>query len=834
MQNHTDNKSKFRRNILATSVAVSLLSASGYALAQEEEDKSNSESLNLETIIVTGSVKGTTKLESSNSITTVSQARAASFVPQGTVDILRSIPGIRAESTGGDSNGNITVRGVPLGGGGSRFLQLHEDGLPVLQFGDIIVGNADNYFTYDQTVNVVEAIKGGTAATLASNSPSGIVNFVSKTGESEGGSLIFKTGLDHDTNRVDFEYGTPIGDDWAVHFGGFYRLGEGVRETGFNAEEGGQFKLSVSRFFENGKARIYVKQLDDKTATILPMPVYTDNTAIPGLDPRTASNIPTGLINSRTTDGSGGFRETSIANGNSVKSSVIGGEFEFEFENGLTLSEKFRVAKNSGKFMGAFTANTGSATDLSSIGVPGSDGLTLGYANGVDGGVALTSAQLSSLNGNGLIQDVRAFDNDINSLNNFTNDLSLTKDLSSDTMDAEVSVGYYIANQEADIDWFWQSHITDVQNVSRLMDLYDADGNRLTSNGQFAYGAPQWGNCCTRDTYFDSDVSAFYVSGFAEFTDGLRVSASVRRDSGDLVGSWLQANASEIDIDNDGEISFAEGQVETFDDASLANPNTALFAYDWSYTSYALGVNYVIDDGLAVFGNYSSGARAGFGDRLADGGYIVAGQAQPNAVVNDLSMLEAGVKYQTNNYGVFATLFSVTTDDANSESARGLDNPARIREFESTGLEIEATASIDAFSFFGGLTWTDAEIVGANDPSVIGNTPRRQPDLIYTGTGAYTFAAGHNIGFSFFGRSDSYVGDDNNSDRKLDGYMTINMFASYFLNDDLSLRLAINNLTDEIGLTEAEGGSAIVNGRSIASARSILGRSTALELRYQF
>lgn len=834
MLNHTHNKSQFRRNILATSVAISLLSVGGHSLAQEEEDESNAESINLEVIIVTGSVRGTTKLESSNSVTTVSQARAASFVPQGTVDILRSIPGIRAESTGGDSNGNITVRGVPLGGGGSRFLQLHEDGLPVLQFGDIIVGNADNYFTYDQTVNVVEAIKGGTAATLASNSPSGIVNFVSKTGEYEGGSLIFKTGLDHDTNRVDFEYGTPVGDDWAVHFGGFYRVGEGVRETGFNSEEGGQFKLSVTRFFDNGKARIYVKQLDDKTATILPMPVYTDNTAIPGFDPRSASNIPTGLINSRTTDGSGGYRETSIANGNSVKSSVIGGEFEFEFDNGLTLTEKFRVAKNSGKFMGAFTFFTGSATDISSIGVPGVDGLTLGYANGADGGVALSDSQLSNLNGNGLIQDIRTFDNDINSLNNFTNDLSLTKDLSTDSMDAEISVGYYIANQEADIDWYWQSHIADVQNIPRLMDLYDADGNRLTSNGQVAYGAPQWGNCCTRDTYFDSDVKAFYVSGFAEFTDGLRVSASIRRDSGDLVGSWLQATPSEVDIDNDGTISFAERQVETFDDAALANPNTALFAYDWSYTSYALGVNYVIDDGLAVFGNYSKGARAGFGDRLADGGYIVAGQAQPNAVVNDLSMLEAGVKYQAKSYGIYATLFSVTTDDANAESARGLDNPARIREFESTGLEIEMTANIDAFSFFGGLTYTDAEIVGANDPSVIGNAPRRQPDLLYTGSGTYTFEEGHNIGFSFFGRSDSFVGDDNAADRKLDGYMTFNLFASYFLNDDLSVRLAMNNVTDEIGITEAEGFAWEVNGRSITSARSILGRSTTLELRYQF
>lgn len=819
---------RFNKSVLTISI-ISALSLTAIAQAQEDEvTKQDMDLLDLEVIVTTGSVKGKSKLKSSLSVTTVSNERAESFAPQGTVDILRSIPGIRAESTGGDSNGNITVRGVPLGGGGSRFLQIHEDGLPVLQFGDIIVGNADNYFTYDQTVSVVEAIKGGTSATLASNSPSGIINFISKTGESEGGSFTYRTGLDHDSNRADFEYGAPVGNNWAFHVGGFYRVGEGVRDTNFTAEDGGQIKISVSRLFENGKIRVYAKQLDDKTPTILPMPVYTDNTAIPGFDPRTASNIPLGLINQTTTDGSGGTRESSIADGNRVKSSVIGGEIEFELTNGITLKEKFRMAKNSGKFFGAFSAATGNATDLTSIGVPNSANLTAGYAHGTDAGVPLTTAELSSLNGNGLIQDIRTFDNDINSLNNFTNDISLTKSFDN----TQVSIGHYIANQEADIDWYWQSHIADVQNTPRLLDLYDVDGSRLTANGQLAFGAPQWGNCCSRDTYFDSDISAVYVSVNSDISDDLSVNASIRRDDGELIGSWLQATANAIDINGDGVISYAENQVETF--TGTANANTGLFAYDWSYTSFALGFNYILDNNLALFGNYSDGARAGFGDRLADGGYIVQGQAQPGAVVNRLDTMELGVKYQANDYGIFATLFNVNTEDANSESARGLDNPARIREFSSTGVEVEFTANIDAFSFFGGLTWTDAEISDANDASVIGNTPRRQPDLVYSGTGAYTFADGHSLGLSFFGRSDSFVNDNNGSDRILDGYTSFNLFANYFLTDDLSLRFSVNNLTNKIGITEAEGGQSVVNGLGITGARSITGRSSTLALRYEF
>lgn len=818
-----------------TTLAVAVLSAIGATAVNAQE------SLMLEEVIVTGTIQGKSKMDTSLSVTTLSAARAEAFVPRGTVDVLRSIPGIRAEATGGDSNGNITVRGVPLGGGGSKFLQLHEDGLPVLQFGDIIVGNADNYFTYDQTVARVEAVKGGTAATLASNSPSGVVNFVSKTGAQEGGTFIYTSGIDFDSDRVDFAYGAPIGDDWSFHVGGFYRVGEGVRPTGFESEDGGQIKLSLTRNFDNGHARLYVKRLDDQTATILPMPATLSNGEIPGLDPRAASNIPRGLANNRTTDGSGGLRESTIRDGNRARSDVIGGEFVFEFENGITVSEKFRVAKNSGKFFGAFSAGVGSASDpFSVLGAGGgsfvndvtfdalvtnADSLTLGYSSGSDGGRALSDQELTALNGNGLIQDIRTFDNDINALDNFTNDLSLTK--SFDNFD--ITLGYYTATQDLDIDWYWQSHIADVSDEPRLLDLYSGE-ERLTANGQMAFAAPQWGFCCTRDTSLEASIDAIYIAGNWDVNDRLSLNASLRYDEGETTGSWITASANAIDLDNDGTISFAESNTQTFTDNDYANPNTADFEYDWDYVSYAFGANYIINDTLAVFANISEGGRANF-DRLADAGFIIQGQAQPGSVENTVTTYEGGVKFENDGFGVFATAFYVETDDVNSEAARGLEEPARVREFESQGIEVEATYNIGGFSFFGGLTFTDAEIVGSNDPSVIGNTPRRQPDMVYSATGSYMFGE-HVVGLSLLGRDDSFVGDDNSN--KLDGFTSVNAFAQFQLAEGLSARLAVNNVTDELGFTEAEGGFQSVNGFDVIRARAILGRSSTFELRYDF
>ena len=819
-------------------LALALFSATAVLVTSPASAQDDDSDKFLEEIVVTGTPRGVSKMDTSLSVTTVSADRAQNFVPQGTVDILRSIPGIRAESTGGDSNGNITVRGVPLGGGGSKFLQLHEDGLPVLQFGDIIVGNADNYYTYDNTVKRIEAVKGGTAATLASNSPSGIINFVSKTGAEQGGSFAYTIGLDYDSDRIDFDYGQPVGDDWSFHIGGFYRNGEGVRKVGFDAEDGGQIKLSVTRNFDNGSARIYGKVLDDRTATILPMPVTLSNGALPGLDPRFASNIPAGLAANTSTSGDGGIRRSSIRDGNAVKSQVIGGELSLDVSDTLTLTERFRAAKNSGKFFGAFSVGVGDATDpFSAIGgrggpyenastfdalVTNADQLTLGYASGVGSDIPLTQQELESLNGNGLIQEIRNFDNDINSLDNFTNDISLTKDFGS----ADLTVGYYSARQEIDIDWYWQAHIAGVSDEPRLLDLFSGT-TRLTSNGQTAFGAPVWGNCCTRDTAIDTSLNAIYAALNWEVGDNLRVNASVRYDDGEGNGSWVSGTVNQIDLDDDGVISFAEANAETITVADRVN---TAFSYDWSYTSFALGANWAINDSWAVFGNISEGGRANV-DRLADAGFIIDGQAQPGSVENTVSMYEIGVKHEADSYGIFATAFFVATDDVNSEAARGLDTPARVREFESTGLEVELVANVGDISIFGGLTYTNAEIVGSNDPSVIGNTPRRQPDMVYSGTFAYNFNV-HRVGLSMFGRDDSFVGDDNTN--KLDGYTTLNLFADFALSDQLGLRLAVNNVTDEIGLTEAEGGFQSINGFDIIRARSITGRSSSLQLNYQF
>jgi len=121
-----------------------------------------------------------------------------------------------------------------------------------MEFGDIAFGNADIFLRYDYSIDRIESIRGGSASTFASNSPGGVINFISKTGEETGGNIGVTKGVDFNSTRVDFDYGTPINDTIRFHVAGFYRDGEGPRRAGYNGNSGGRFKANITKEFEKG------------------------------------------------------------------------------------------------------------------------------------------------------------------------------------------------------------------------------------------------------------------------------------------------------------------------------------------------------------------------------------------------------------------------------------------------------------------------------------------------------------------------------------------------------------------------------------------------------
>lgn len=778
--------------------------------------------LMMEEIVVTAVVNQTSKMRSSVSVSALSADDLLQVAPRNTAEIFRNIPGIRSEASGGEGNANIAVRGLPVASGGAKFLQLHEDGLPVLEFGDISFGNADIFLRADANVARVEAIRGGSASTLASNSPGGVINFISKTGEKDGGSLAITRGLDYDTTRGDFDFGGHIDENWRFHIGGFYREGEGPRNADYTAESGGQVKANLTREFENGYARVYFKYLNDRAISFLPQPILVSGTnsdptirSVPGLDMRDETLHSALFLSNTGLDGDNNLRTNSLKDGMNPVSTAVGAEFKFDLAEGWSIFNKVRMAKTDGNFVSIFPMQVTGAQALATE--IGGAGATLRYTDGT----RITSP--STLNGNGLATRVALFDVDINDFSNFANDFKLTRAIVAGDSTIDLTAGYYKSRQNIEMDWVWNSYVMEVTgNNARLLDVVAADGTYMTTGGLLAYGVPYFGNCCTRRYNAQYDIDAPYVSAALEMGQ-LNVDASLRRDEGKARGTYTASRQAQVDVNRDGIISVPERSVSIIDSANPQPIN-----YDWGYWSWSVGANYMIDPDLAVFARISQGGRAN-ADRLLFGRLRADGSVAKQDAVDMVDQYEGGVKWRGDDISVFATAFYAKTQEQNYEATtqRFFD-----RTYEAKGIELEASYRYEGFMLTAGGTWTDAEISkDALTPALKGNTPRRQADFIYQLTPSYSYDA-FTVGANIIGTTKSYAQDTN--ELVLPGYTQVNLFADYAITEGLVLSVNVNNLFNVKGLTESEEGSITEGTTNIIRARSINGRTSTATLKYTF
>lgn len=816
---------------------VVFLSTTAVPLSAQTPGPSQAEPRQIATdqvIIVTAVSRSQNRLDSSLSVTTLSPGQIQIAAPRSAGEIFRSIPGIRAESSGGEGNANISVRGLPLASGGSKYLQLQEDGLPIFQFGDITFANADIFLRADLNVQRIEAVRGGSTSTFASNSPGGVINLISKTGDRTGGVVQVSGGLDYEEYRVDADYGGRIGDDWTWHAGGFYRRGEGPRKTGYDANRGGQIKANLTRKFSSGFVRIYAKYLNDKTPAYLPTPVrVTGSNGDPTYRSITGFSANGSTLNSRyhrdhLTLGADNRPVTNdLATGMHPVVKQIGLEARIEPGDGWTITERFRYADISGRFVAPFPAVVGdAATIAAALGGPGA---TLSYATGPNAGSAVPAPV--ALNGNGLLAETVIFDTKLNKLDNITNDLRAVRDITLGGGKLSLTAGLFLTRQNIDTDWLWTSVISEVRGDGRaaLIDIRDGAGVLQTDQGVYGYGASFFGNCCRRHY----DVAYSIAAPFAALSyafDGWTFAGSVRWDNGrvrgHVAGSELGLSGpavSSVDVDGDGLISAPENR-------TTATPAiSAPVRYGYDYLSYSAGVNYRFAPAASAFIRYSRGGRANadrilFGPalRTADGGLSDRG-----AAVDFVRQAEAGLKYRERNVTLFATLFHARASEQNFEatSQRFLD-----RRYRAYGLEFEGSYQLGGFSITGAGTWTQAKIIEDRiTPTNEGNRPRRQAKLVYSVTPQYQHAF-FTVGANLISTGSSYAQDNNGL--KLPGYTQVNAFAAVQPIADLILSISVNNLFDVNGFTEAEERTIPANG--IVRARSINGRTVSASARLSF
>jgi outer membrane receptor protein involved in Fe transport len=597
------------RTAIATAAALALSALSmGAALAQSAAEPAadataQADGLKLDQVVVTGTSTRTSKMKSSVSISTLDAEQLTKTNATSAAELLRSIPGVRSESSGGEGNANLTVRGVPLSAGGSRYVQFQEDGLPVLMFGDIAFGTADQFVRVDYSTDRLEVVRGGSASTLTSNAPGGIVNFISKTGAEKGGAMGLSVSPDPRQIRLDADYGGSLGAATRFHIGGFQRVGEGGRPTGFNAENGGQFRGNVTQQLDNGYVRVSFKHLDDRTPTFLPVPVRTVNgqiQEIPGIDPRTAFFITNNFQRDSTLNRDGSFTTSSTRDGLRIKSTSFGVEASLKLADGWTLDEKFRKSSNSGRFIGLFPSNNGNTTPA-------------GTFSGV------------------------LFNTSLDDFDNLFNEIKLSKSLDFGGSKATFTAGLFNGFQNVAETWYWNTYnITSVGEGSRTVDATGAP-----SSAPVGTGTTTFGGCCVRNW----DVQYSQLAPFAAVNWELgpvTVDASLRRDIQKASGYTIEDNPA----------------TGTWDPATQRN-----VSYRVQHTSYSVGANYALNRNVSTFARVSNGV-AFSADRLLFGNPL---DGSVPISLNEVDQVEGGVKWRAGGLSTFVTLFNARTTESNYE-----------------------------------------------------------------------------------------------------------------------------------------------------------------------
>ncbi|MGS0743932.1 TonB-dependent receptor [Glaciimonas sp. GG7] len=740
----------------------------------DKADKGNA--VNLDQVIVTGTPVGTTKMKASVSISTMDAEQIQMAAPTSAAEVLRSIPGVRSESSGGEGNANVTVRGVPISAGGARYVQFQEDGLPILQNGDLNFATPDSFMRVDGGLDHIEVVRGGASSVLGTNAPGGIINFITKTGEEKGGSIGISKGIGFDQMRYDFDYGGPITDKTRFFVGGFYRSGDGARPAGVTMEDGGQIRANITHEFDNGFIRLNFKHLDDKTPTDLPVPVMLSGTPgsknrtiseIPGIDPRTASFYSPYWIKDIVLDRNGNRVATNVNDGLHVVSNAFGFESAFKVGDGWTVSENFRKTSNSGRFIGVFPADNVA---------PAAAGTT--YATGPNKGQAYT----------GLVFNPVVFNTSLDDLGNTANELKVSKVFQlTEAAKLTTVVGLSTNQQNVATTWNFNSY------------LMQATGSQpaLLANGANTTGfeGVAFGGCCERTYDLKYKMNSPYFNTGLEL-GALNVDGGMRFDRQTVSGI----------------VNTAPTGVYPLSPAQIVN-------YRKSNTSYSIGANYRITSNLAAFARISDGVSFN-ADRILLGSIPVDGSTP--IPLNEVKQNEVGLKWKQGNFSTFMTVFQAKTDESNYELTSQKFTSNR---YDGKGVELETAYRIGGFRINSGVTYTHARIVGAAaaDAATIGNAPRRQANVVYQVAPSYSFGDAI-VGASVIGTTKSFA--DNANTKILPAFAVVNLFTSYAFDARASIAFTVNNLFNKIGYTEME------DDRN--AARSINGRTAKVSLKYAF
>ncbi|MCW1981852.1 outer membrane receptor protein involved in Fe transport [Xanthomonas arboricola] len=784
----------------ALSLAIGALLAPLAHAQTASPDAGKQDATTLDAVIVSGTArfKGLAKRDASFSITTASPEQIQQAVPQSTADLLKIVPGVWAEPSGGGTGANIFVRGMPSEGD-APFVTMQLDGSPLFPPPTLSFLENSTLFRVDDTVERMEVLRGGSSPIFSNGQPGLTVNFIQKKGQDESEGSVRLTGGNNALRRIDVFNSGPMGNGWYYSIGGFFRETDGVRDPQFSADKGGQFSATLSKRWDSGELSFYARHTDDNNAFYTAIPLLSRNngndlSSFPGLNAQNGTLLGRDFRNVDLLVGPNGETiQRDLADGRGVNIDVFGGELNWDV-GGWTVADRFNVMAGTAPTYALFTGDAPQRLGdfIAGYGTTGSGRFTNG-GGAVDPNQQVLEAGWWSV-------DKR--------LNSFTNDLRLSRELFAGNT---LTVGaYYAKYSSADTWYLGNTMLLTAQNNARRIDVDLADGRQATRQG---FTSTAFLNL--RANYDGENIAAFVADEW-ELSERLRLDLGARYERQSVTG----------DVHDTATVDLDGNPATVYDNAtSLALASTRRIDQDDEAFSWTAGLNFRLNDNNSLFARANSGVKFPGFDNLRDG----------QTRVQDVDQYELGLKSGASNYDLYLTAFYNTFKNSPFQAflANG-ENFTAVGDSRARGLEVEgAIRPFGGFELAGTGVWLDAKY--RNYREFTGNQVMRQPKRQFRVTPSYYWMLpfGDLKVFATY----SYIGDrfaDLANSQRLPSYDMVDIGANLHVGDHWEVTASGSNVTDALGLTE---GNVRVPGAAtggVFMGRPIAGRQYQMSVAYRW
>jgi iron complex outermembrane receptor protein len=790
----------------------------------------NRDPLELSGVVVTGNLAPRPNLESSVAISTLSPKIIETANPRSTTEMLRLVPGFtRIESSGGEVNENISMRGIL----GVEYVMFMEDGLPVFPTMHTFFMNADNLFRPDENIDRMEVVRGGSSALFGSNTPGAIINFINKQGGDVLSGTMKTSAATKGLGRYDFNVNGPLAEDWKFNLGGFYRYDHGVRDPGFPGIRGGQIKGSLTRQIGTGYVRLSAKMINDNNQFILDLPFQNpaDPQPVPGFSDYGSMN--TNEANHLRVPIPGGRElELPLDDGLGTKAQWITLDAAFDVGDGWRIQNAAQTMRDDQSWNALLPFDVMTAADfIAGQGLPAGATGSLFYTNVFTDVNATNKAPFSTPNGlvspGGLWHVAKP-------LTHFQDQLTLSRAFSNFTLPTTVSGGLYFANYTQGNHWFFTDVLMDVEDNPHLLDLRQTVGGvttDVTKNG-FRHFLSNYENGTGTATIVSGVVGAS-----TQLTSRLRSDLGFRSEWNNFVQN--SENTSTFDLDGNPNTKY---DVETYGNGTFRHLSRSLD--DWAAS---LGLNFLMTDHTSLYASGSKGYKMPALDEFLDAKAAQVPLFKPRKTVS----FEGGAKWATPAYGLtlngfYTKLTNIVSSGVVLDPVTGLpifvNQPSP--ENRSWGAEIEAAASpMQPLLLMTSWTWLKSTLgngAGADIGSLILGVPR------YVGNATAAWTAGpitldadvHLVAERFQSKGDpTNVNPQLRAATSLPAYHYFNFGGKWGMENGMTFSLDALNAFQSLGLEEGNPRLSLLPGGRTSNlflARPILPRRIQGSLRYNF